>query len=91
MKLSNQQDNLAAVRDESVMLAQRVFKEAVTGRAHVLWVSSGATFAELSALVTVLDDAPYVGVFRNDAPVDGSRVQIFRSGGQSVKLDPTTR
>ncbi len=75
-----------ALRNESLAVAARLFREAVAERKHVMWLSGTATTKELVSLAALLDDAPYVGVFRNDAPVDGTTVQLFRSLGRSDPL-----
>jgi hypothetical protein len=76
--------NLSELRDESIALARRLFDEALAARRHVVWLSGAVTLAELQDLARALDGAPYVGIFRNDVPKDGTTVQVFRSGGASA-------
>ncbi len=68
---------LARYRDEATSVARRIFIEAVPERRNVLWLSGEVTLDELQSLASVLTPG-YVGVFRNDAPIDGSTVQLFR-------------
>lgn len=76
----------AALREESLAVATRLFRETVAECKHVMWLSGTATTKDLVSLAAWLDDAPYVGVFRNDAPVDDTTVQLFRSAGRSDPL-----
>jgi hypothetical protein len=79
-------DDLAALRTQAMLLARKQFRDAVSQQQHVLWLSGSATTEELTAMAHELDAAPYVGVFRNDVPADGTTVHVFRQGGRSVPL-----
>jgi len=68
-------------RAEAVVVASRAFTAALDAGRHVLWVSGAAELDELRHVVHAVEGRPYVGVFRNDAPVEGSEVNVFQSGG----------
>ena len=72
---------LSYYRSEAVAVASRVFTAALDAGRHVLWVSGAAELDELRHVVRAVEGRPYVGVFRNDAPVEGSEVNVFQSEG----------
>jgi hypothetical protein len=72
-------------RQEAKSLAGRIFDAALEKSRHCLWLSGACDGDELRAVAKKLA-GPYVGVFRNQAPVDGSQVQVFRSEGRSSEL-----
>ncbi|MGH7330542.1 MAG: hypothetical protein ACREJX_19510, partial [Polyangiaceae bacterium] len=74
------------VFEEAIALAMRQVKTAVAERQHVLWVSGGADLGALQYVADMIANAPFVGVFRNDVPEDGTNVHVFRSGGKSAPL-----
>jgi hypothetical protein len=71
-------------RGEAFMLAKRVVKQAVEERRHFMWLSGEASLDDLRVVREGLVNQPFVGVFRNDAPVDGTELQIF----QTLRLSP---
>jgi hypothetical protein len=71
---------------EAAAVASRQFRSAIGERRNVLWVSGGLSSGELQTLADMLRGEPYVGVFRNDAPSDGTQVQVFLAGGRSERL-----
>ena len=73
-------------RVEATMLAMRVFSDAIAENAPVAWLSGTSDIDTLRRLASALDKRPYIGVFRNDAPVEGTTVLVFRSGGRSEAL-----
>ena len=77
---------LGRYRVEAIMLARRLFDGALDDRRHCVWLSGECDADDLRAVARTLDRRPYVGVFRNDAPVDGTNVQIFRTRGKSEEL-----
>jgi len=73
-------------RTEATMLAMRVFGDAIAENAPIAWLSGTSDVDDLRRLASALDKRPYVGVFRNDAPAEGTTVQVFRAGGRSEPL-----
>ena len=73
-------------RAEAAGVAMQLFERAIEGEHHVLWLSGSCDLDELRHVARTLENAPFVGVFRNDTPVDGSEVQVFRSKGRSTQL-----
>ncbi|HTQ47810.1 MAG TPA: hypothetical protein VMI75_33865 [Polyangiaceae bacterium] len=73
---------------EAAAVAARQFRLAIGERRNVLWVSGGLSSSDLQALADMLRGEPYVGVFRNDAPADGTQVKVFLAGGRSERLLP---
>ncbi len=71
----------AYYRTEAVVVAKRVFEAGLDAGRHVLWVSGAAEVDELRHIVRAVEGRPYVGVFRNDVPVEGSEVNVFQSDG----------
>lgn len=72
---------------EAKVVASRLFAETVAQGGHVAWLSGAADAQDLGRLAATLEGTPFVGIFRNDAPVDGTTVQIFRAAGTSSPLD----
>jgi len=69
--------DLARYEIEAIGLALRVVEGAVADRHHCLWVSGMCDQDAIGAAIKHVGDR-YVGVFRNEAPVDGSSVDVFR-------------
>lgn len=77
---------LETYRAEAIAVAGRVFASALADRRSCIWLSGACDEDDLRAVAGSLDGLPYVGVFRNDAPVDGTKVQVFRARGKSDPL-----
>lgn len=71
---------------EAIELAVQLFESAVDERRNVLWVSGEVPLEDLQYLAGELRGQPYVGVFRNDVPADGTEVQVFQGAGRTEAL-----
>jgi hypothetical protein len=74
------------VYEEAAVVAMKLFQTALDERRNVLWVSGDLPLDGLQYLADKLRGQPYVGVFRNEAPADGSTVQMFQAGGRTEPL-----
>jgi hypothetical protein len=78
--------NPEQVFGEAAVVAATQFRTAIGERRNVLWLSGGLSGGQLQDLADLLRNEPYVGVFRNDDPADGTEVQVFLFGGRSERL-----
>jgi hypothetical protein len=81
-------DHLPRYAEEATMVAARLFDMAIAKGLPIAWLSGACDFEVYVHLAQRLERTSYVGVFRNEAPEEGSRVHVFRRGGKSVPIDP---
>ena len=67
--------------EEASAVALQLVAKVVAERRHFIWLSGESTADVLRRVAGAIAELPYVGVFRNDAPVDGTQVQIFQATG----------
>jgi hypothetical protein len=75
------------VYEEAAVVAMKMVNRAIESRKNVLWISADVPLDGLQHVAEKFRGLPYVGVFRNEAPADGSNVQTFQAGG---RVDPLT-
>jgi hypothetical protein len=78
--------HFARYAEEASAVALQLVAKVVEERRHFIWLSGESSADVLRAVAANIAQLPYVGVFRNDAPVDGTEVQIFQAAGTSDAL-----